>query len=188
MKNKKIYIILIIILVFQLLIPVFFLANEKNIVKNGKMGRFQIESLQLDLKNQSVGFKIKTVRIDNRKINTEQAFEGLSNNKRLSAYAVKTYTKTSLNYLQIIDREDTVGENTIINNLCRTDIVEMPYNYISGDEIRVIRRDTDLNEPLSLEADISYLNGDCIVNKIYINGSDYMDYVNANYYDLLKQN
>lgn len=185
MKNKKVKIVLIIIFIIQLLIPVLFFYNEKYIMAKGELKRFNIDSLDVNLKNQVVQVQIHTTNTD-KSINTaERFYEGLNKNKRLIAYEIYTYKGTDTSYLKVVDRKKIVDDNTLISNLCRTDIKQMPDNYIKGDKIELISRGMNIDKQIRIDAEIYCLNGAGIIKNIYINDIDYMEYINDNYYDLL---
>lgn len=183
MKNRKRNITLSLILIGQLLIPLIFFCNEKFILNNSETETFEVESLKVNLKKRSVSVEIKSATAGIEDHKEERFYDGLARGTRVTAYEVKTYVNTK--YLKLVPRETFVGENIIVNDICRVDIKDMPYNYLVGDELSEIHRSMNGDNQLHIEADINYLNGACVVRNIYINGLDYMDYINDNYYDLL---
>lgn len=185
MKNRKVKMILAFVFVFQLTIPLLLFASEKYIVAKGELRTFEVSSLDIDLKTQTVSLQIQTIK-SNKKVHVaENFYDGLAKNKRLYAYAIDTKKDTGTCYLHVVDRANIVGKNMLIVNTCATDIIQMPNYYIKGDTLSTINRSADIDEPVHIQAEIYHLNGSSIIKNIYINGMDYMVYVNEKYYDLL---
>lgn len=186
MKNKKIYIFLVIILILQILLPIIFIKNEKNIIKNGNVSRFEVDFLEVDLQNQVVNIDLETIKGDKEENPRELYYDGLTKDKRTVAYKVKTYAKSKTSYLEIVDREWLVDTNVLASNMCKTNLEQLPDNYIRGDELVTIDTSVDKDKHVHIEAEVYHLNGACIVKEIYINDENYMNYINENYYELLK--
>lgn len=185
-KNLKLGLLLVLCLLFQITIPILIMGNEKNTTSNGVKYRFNISEIVNDYDNGILYIKVETrpkgqtritegdgLTVKNR-FNTSDIYEILTNNEGTSFLNPVLHV--------FIGESDYLNDNNLVFVT-----QEIPREFMSHDKIETLYTGAgNKTGDLKLEADVLILNESYIVTDVYVNGESYYEYVNSNFYKLLK--
>ncbi len=191
-KNKKFLGILILILIFQIMIPVMFIRNEAKLKADGRSYRFRVAKVD---ENYDYGFISVTILTMEEDDIYKVDYSTVEENPHVYTNNTSYVYKVDGNYLgqsyitpiKYSDLEK--GDNYIATNTLIYPVETPPTHYIEGDDLKNLQStDTAKDDYAWLEAEVIVKDGSYLIKELYINKVPYRQYYEDHFFDLLDHN